>query len=218
MNRKKITLGCLLFLVLMLGMSTSVWASAPGIVNIAAQKSESASKRYTLYWGKVKDASGYQLELYNLSKKAILKKTVKSGATTKYTLSGVAAGEFYRLRIRAYRIDRNPVTGVKKTVYGKYRTTYIAQQPKVKFSWVNKTSSNARWTAVDGASSYDVYISQKRGSGFKRTARVRTNQAVLKKLKMNTNYYVYVVANLKTKSATFKTPKSYTYSFRLQMK
>lgn len=218
MKRNKITLGCLLFLMLILGMSTSVCAAVPGRVKITAQKSESSSNRYTLYWNKVKDAGGYQIELYNLGKKRVLKRTVKGDAKTKYTMSGVAPGEFYRLRIRAYRVDTNSVTGVKKTVYGSYQTTYIAQQPKVKFSWVSKTKSNARWTAVDGANSYDVYISQKRGSGFKKAASVRTNQAVLKNLKMNTDYYVCVVANLKTKSATFRTPRTYTYSFRLQKK
>ena len=210
-------LGLLVCMLLLMGITTAVWAKAPADVKISAQKSNVNGKKFTIYWKSAADAQGYDLQLYSLNKKLLLQKRVEAPATS-YTLSPVKAGTFYRFRIRGYQKVTNPYTGLKRTVYGKYTTIYVGQQPKVKFSWIDKKTTRAVWTAVDGAVSYNVYLATSRGGDYKKQGTVKVNEMKLKKLKMDTNYYVYVTANYKDKKVSYSTPMTNCYPFRLQNK
>lgn len=204
------------FMLVLLGAgTTTIWASAPGKVKISAHQSNSNRKKYTVYWNKVPNASGYELRLFNQKNKRISTHRVNASAR-RYTFSGIAKGNIYRVRIRAYTRTEDELSGEDIVEYGKFTSTYISQQPKVTFEWLNSKSCRAKWSAVDGATSYTVYLSTRRGSGYRKVKTVKTNTTKIKKLKMNQNYYVYVVANFQIGDAKYKTPVSYSYSFCLE--
>lgn len=213
--KKKLFAGFLLCMIMMLGMSVSVWAKTPGAVKITGQKSSRTDKTYKVYWDKVAGASGYDLALCDINKKKLVSRKI-SGNKTSQKLTGIRPNTFYILKIRAYvrNTDRN--TGIRRTTYGKYTTLYIAQQPKVSFKWASAKSVRAKWSAVTGATGYTVYVSTKQNSGYKKVRTTGKNEALIKGLKPGVKYYAYVTANCKTKSKVHRSPRTYAYSFRIQ--
>lgn len=215
--KKKLFAGFMLCIIMMFGMSLSVWAKAPGTVKIIEQKSNRTDKTYKVYWDKIAGVSGYEINLYNTKKTKLLSRKI-SGDKTSQTLTGIRPNTFYIMKIRAYVRTTDKDTGIRKNQYGKYTTLYISQQPKVTFRWAGRTSAQAKWGAVTGATGYTVYLSTKQNSGYKKVAAVRDNQSVIKKLKPGVKYYVYVTANCKVKDTLYRSPRTYAYSFRIQSK
>lgn len=223
-RRKKAILRICAILMLLLGMCVSVraqegeaWNQPPEKVCITAQKGVSSSGKYTIYWKKMENIDGYQLELYDSAGKRMLSKKIGADQT-RYQFSDIRNSRIYRIRIRAFYEAENPYTGILRNVYGSYRTQYICQQPRLKFQWKSKNSAQVSWNAVENGVDYTVYLSEKSGGNYRKAAVVKTPRATLKKLKMETTYYVYVVTNYRVKKNTYKTPVSSAYSFRLQMR
>ncbi|MCC8192632.1 MAG: fibronectin type III domain-containing protein [Ruminococcus sp.] len=87
------------------------WGSASSAITTSTKPSTAkfttASKTTTaicLNWKKVTGASGYQIQKYNSStKKWSTVKTITSGSTLTYRISGLKKGTVYKYRIRAYR-------------------------------------------------------------------------------------------------------------------
>lgn len=74
----------------------------PSLSASAASKS-----KIKLKWKKISGASGYQIQRYNSSKKKyVTVKTVKKGATTSYTNTGLKKNKKYKYRMRAYKTVR----------------------------------------------------------------------------------------------------------------
>lgn len=225
MKRKKRAVFWLcISLMLLLGMCVTVygqedesWNEPPQKVRITAQKGMASSRKYIIYWKKVENIDGYQLELYDSSNERIFSQKTAADRTS-IQLNDIQNSRVYRFRIRAFYKARNPYTGITRNVYGTYRTEYICQQPKLKFHWNSKNSVRVSWDAVENGVDYTVYLSEKRGGTYRKAAKVKTPQATLKKLNMETTYYVYVVASYRVKQKTYKTPVSGASSFRLQLK
>ncbi len=203
-------------MLLLFGMVQMVSAQTSDTVRIISQKSEAKAGRYTIYWQRVKNAEGYEISLYNMANKRLSREQVTAEKPS-YVLSGVKEGQIYRVRIRSYRYEVNPYTDIRKKVFGTYTTTYIGQQPRLKFAWRSQKAADVTWKNVNGAVSYTVYLSTKRGSGYRKVKTVKTNSVTLKKLEMETKYYVYVVANFKVKKKIYHTPSTCSYPFRLQL-
>ena len=223
-KKKKAMLWFWISLMLFGGMGISVyaqeneaWNKPPQKVSITAQKGMSSAGKYTIYWKKLKNIDGYQLELYDSSNKQMLSKKIAADRTS-YQLGNIKSSKIYRFRIRAFYKATNPYTGISRNVYGSYRTQYICQQPKLKFYWNSKNSVRIRWAAVQNGVDYTVYLSKKRGGTYQKAAKVKTPQVILKKLNLETTYYVYVVASYRVNKTTYKTPVSGASSFRLQLK
>ena len=222
-RRKKVMIWICTSLMLLLVMCMAVyaqedsWDTPPQKVSITAQKGSASSRKYTIYWKKMENIDGYQLELYDSSNKRMLSKKIGADSTS-YQLSDIRNSRIYRFRIRAFYKAKNPYTGISRNIYGSYRTQYICQQPRLKFQWKSKNSVQVRWNAVENGVSYAVYLSQKQGGTYQKVATVKTPQVILKKLKMETTYYVYVVASYQVNQKTYQTPISGASSFRLQLK
>lgn len=206
----------LISMILLFSLTQMISAQTSDAVRIISQKSDAKAGRYTIYWQKVKAAEGYEISMYNMANKRLIHQHLTAEKPS-YTLSGVKEGQRYRVRIRSYHYKVNPYTDIRKKVYGTYTTTYIGQQPRLKFAWKNQKSAIVTWKALDGASSYTVYLSARRGSGYRKVKTVKTNSVTLKKLGTETTYYAYVVANYKVKKKTYHTPSTYSYPFRLQL-
>ncbi len=106
-------------------------------------------------WKSVKNATGYQVYIYNTEKsKWERKKTVKTNSAT---ITDLRSATSYKVKIRAYN-SKKP-----KTVYGEYSSVAVmATKPeKVKTVEVTQfTSSTAtlRWTKVPRVTGYYIYI------------------------------------------------------------
>lgn len=183
--------------------------SAAATVTLRSQKSYATSQTMKLYWKAVDGAQGYEFLATNLyGDKLIARQWVDAKTST--TLPRIAAGQFYRLRIRAYSREDG------KKVYGTPTYTYIAQQPRVKFKWASHSVVMASWPAVDGASDYTVYASTSPSGKFRKVKTVETRQATIPGISMNRKYYAYVVANLRKGGKSYSSPKTNLYSFRIQ--
>lgn len=99
---------------------TTYWGSASSTITTSTKpttaKFTTASKTTTairLNWKKVTGASGYQIQKYNSSTKSwSTVKTITSGSTLTYRISGLKKGTVYKYRIRAYRtVNSNKLYG-----------------------------------------------------------------------------------------------------------
>lgn len=127
------------------------------VAKVKSLKAESAENSIKLSWASVKNATGYQIYMYDTAaKKWVHKKTVSS---TSYKLTKLATATTYQFKVRA----RN--TAKPKTVYGEYSAvlttaTCPVAVSGVKVSSFTSTSASLEWKAAKGATGYDVYAGQ----------------------------------------------------------
>lgn len=171
------------------------------------------TRKVNVKWERAENADGYEIALYSLKNKKVGSTRVIKYNTDNYTFSNIKK-EYYKVKVRAYIQLK---TGKK---YSSWSTSYIAIQPKVEGE---KSGSGIKvsWDKINGATSYTVYISSKRSSGYKKVTTTKSTRATIKKygrsrLKKGRYYYVYVVANKKVGKYTYKSSDDYTYdvSFR----
>lgn len=105
-------------------------------------------------WSGVTGAGGY--ELFRTTEEKVSYKKLYSGSAKSYTNSGLNSGEVYYYKVRAFKV----LSGV--TYYGPYsdlKPGFSLAAPTVTTSTVNLTSLKITWTAVAGASVYQLYRS-----------------------------------------------------------
>lgn len=181
----------------------------PGKIRLGSQKSYATSRSMKFFWNGVESASGYAIRVTDLDGRLVGRQRVRGRASTVF--NGLAAGRFYRLRIRGYvRING-------KTVYGPASYTYVAQQPRVRFKWASRSVVRVSWAAVAGATDYSVYVTDDPSRGFQRVATVPGVSAVIPGLDRDWRYYVYVVADMRKGERVYASPRTRYYTFRLQM-
>ena len=139
-------------------------------------------------WNGVSGASGY--ELY-VSKGTGTFALLKTQTTTSFTHTKLVINTKYTYKVRAYRL-----VGKKKT-YGAYSTvatalTLPSQATNVIALSGGISKLNVSWSAVSGASGYEVYASTFADKGFVLYANVTKNTATLSGLKINTPLYIKV--------------------------
>lgn len=141
-------------------------------------------------------ADGYQYELWTAYKSKDTKVTSKTGGSYAYISSVVLKKKnFYKVRVRGYAENSN---GTKK--YGQWSSwKYVCQQPRI----VNISSTSKgikyNWDKIQGADRYDLYVSLKKDSGYKKVVATTRSNYVLTKfngkpLKKGKTYYAYIVA------------------------
>lgn len=141
----------------------------------------------------------------------------KKAAASEYTtssygvfLENIKVNNFYRIDVKGYSV----ING-KKIYSDKCTSIYIAQQPKVSLKWSgNKIKTS--WAKTNGATSYTVYASTKKNSGYKKVATTKKTSYKISKIgktatKKGKRYYVYVVANKKVGKTTYKGNADYSY-------
>lgn len=150
-------------------------------------------KQATLAYGKQDGTTGADIQIYTLKGK----KPIWKGTTTKSTktVSRIKANSFYKVRMRAYTI----IGGKKK--YGSWSDyVYCGNQVSVKLS-LTFNRIYIEWEPYDGATSYDVYVSDDNVNYVKvktlKATSTKIKKIGKKKVKSGKNYYVYVVANKK---------------------
>lgn len=152
-------------------------------------KATASTSSVKLSWKKVSGAKGYQVQMYGDSAYGKSKTISK----TYYTKSKLKAGTKYKFRVRSYKI----VDGKKH--YSDWVTkTVITKPSKVKTPKAvsNKTKQiKVSWSAVKGATKYQVHVSTNKKFTNKISLKTTKNKSyTFKKLKKGKTYYVKVRA------------------------
>lgn len=157
----------------------------PGSVKL----SKGTGKALTFSWKKQTGVSGYEVTLYKGSKK------VKTATTTKtqYQFKSLKENTQYSFQVRAYK----NINGSKK--YGnasnKLTVKTASKAPTNLKVTAGKKTASLKWKKTSGVTGYEVYMSSKSNSGFKKVATVKGAAKVKctkKKLKANKTYYFKV--------------------------
>lgn len=167
-------------------------------------------------WSQNLVADGYEVVCYNSKGKAVQKLDVpySSYSTDGSTFTKTNTRNVYYVVVKAYIYINNNTKKLYGAVSNKF---YAVPQPKVtsKNSDVKEHSINLKWKKVKGATSYTIYVSTQRSSGYKKAATVKTNSYKLTKHKGKTintgksTYYIKIVTNAKFKSKKVKSRDDY---------
>ena len=164
------------------------------------------STNITVEW-KVKDnVDGYQVKVYDAQDKCV--KTINTTKTSA-TFTKAGTDTFYMVKVRPFLT----INGKKK--YGAYNTNpvYPISQPQLTSFTQAPGKLTIGWKAVDGATSYSVYVTTtdpNYPSSYIKVAEVDKGVLKYEMSKYGTaditvaeNYYAYVVANKKVGSKTY---------------
>ena len=168
---------------------------------------------FDVKWNELDSVSGYEFEVYNGKNKRIAKTTL-SGYASGYSQSKkVSNAQTYRVRLRAFTNF-----GGKKH-YSKWSEIHCFTQPRIKSAKVSSGKLKVNWTKVTGATGYDIYVSTKKKSGYKKVASVGKNTASRtvskfnkKKFDAKKTYYVYIVTKKKVGKVTNKSGRLYFWN------
>lgn len=121
-----------------------------------SQSYTSTGKSFTLNWGKVSGATGYEVYKYDgKNSKWVLLKTVKGASTLSTTVSGFTPGSVIKFKVNAYAVENG------KTYYGKTDDFLYAAalaNAKISSSYTStETSYTLNWGKVQGATGYKIY-------------------------------------------------------------
>lgn len=165
-------------------------------------------------WKKIEAADGYQYIVKTSSGKK------KASGVIKYSNSlsvkNVSNSMVYTVQVRAY-IELN---GKKK--YGEWSSPgYFFTQPQISKAQVSKNKLTVKWGKVSGATGYDVYVSTKADSGYKKVKTVGKNTSSVtitrlagKSISSKKQYYVYVISKKKVGKTTYTSGKLYYWTVR----
>ena len=170
-----------------------------------------------IQWDRQTGVNGYEYIMKDESGK-----TIANGTKTYYSgnslSQSVKNNTVYNLVVRAYSI----INGQK--YYGEYSDkAYFFTQPMVKSAKINNGKLELKWEKVRGVTSYDIYISNKEKTGYKKVKTVGKNKTSVKLNKFNKKkfvkgkkYYVYIVANKKVGKNTYTSGRLYSYDIKKQ--
>lgn len=163
-------------------------------------------KQITMNFDYIEAADNFVVTLYNSKNSKVKTKTI-SGYSSSAVFEKVGK-EVYKTTITAY----TTICGKKyatPTV-----TTYCVPEPEVKWKSCKLSAGKLKlkWTKIKGVTGYDIYISTKRNSGFKKVKSVKGSAtgATISKFKgkkfaRGKTHYIKVVLRKKVGKKTYKT-------------
>jgi hypothetical protein len=129
--------------------------------------------------------------------------------------------KLYTVQVRAYEI----INGQR--VDGEWSDpAYLFTQPMIERKTGNISVDGSgkmhiKWGKISGVSGYEVYVSTKEKSGYKRVAKVKAKKGSVtvkklgkKKFKKNKTYFVYVVAKKKVGGITYTSGRHYSTMYK----
>lgn len=166
-------------------------------------------KQVCIKWNKCLFADGYEVQVFKGNAKKPMTDIKEKG---EYVYArNIVDKSYYKVRVRAY----TTVNGqIKYGAWSDY--THFAQQTTIKLKYVGSSKLKISWSKVKGATSYTVYMSTKKNSGYKAVKTLKKTSYTAtrfkkKKLSRKKTYYVYVVANKKVGKKTEKSAVSECY-------
>ena len=180
---------------------TLAFVIVPAKLN-SVKLSKGTGKTLMFSWEKQTGASGYEIVLYKGNKKVKRATTRK----TQYQFKKLKENTQYSFQVRAYKSIN---VSKKYGEFSKKLTVKTASKAPTGLKvTAGKKSASLKWNKVKGVTGYEVYMSNKSKSGFKKVATLKNASKVKymkKKLKSNKAYY------FKVRSYTMKSgQKSYS--------
>ena len=133
----------------------------------------------------------------------------------------VKNGKLYKVKVRAF----NTING--QTIYGEWSDlAYLFTQPMITEKkgsiYIDRSGKmHIKWEKITEVDGYEVFVSTKEKSGYKRVAKVKgkKNSVTVKKFKKkkfnkNKTYYVYVVAKKKINGAFSTSGRLYSTRYK----
>lgn len=163
-------------------------------------------------WDKVDSADGYQVIYRNEKGRRIKSDIINGDYKSRISkLSDVDDGQLYSLKVRAF------IHFGDKYYFGKWsERAYLLTSPYVTSSVMGKGAIKLTWEPISGATGYEVYVSDKPKTGYRRVRTIRGrftgatvqqyNRAPISESK---SYYVYVVARRKVNNRLWKSGSVY---------
>ena len=110
-----------------------------------------------LTWNLIDNAEGYQIQYYNpYQKKYVITTHITSKETLSSTRTGLAIGTSYKYRIRPYiTVDGTKIFG-KFSEAVTFTTSSTLKKPVLTAKPYSYTTNKLSWTAVPGATSYQI--------------------------------------------------------------
>jgi hypothetical protein len=146
--------------VIVPGTLSAIVSAKPVMTTPAAKAASAGYSSIKVSWTATSGAHGYEVwrSTTNLAGSYTKVKTITSGSTISFTSTGLSTGKTYYYKVRAFHVEGTT------TVYGSYSAAAsIKPVPSVpanfKAARLSTTSIKTSWTAVSGASGYEVWRS-----------------------------------------------------------
>jgi hypothetical protein len=118
------------------------------------------------------------------------------------------------MQVRAY------TTLNGQTYYGDWSdAAYFFTQPRITKAKVSGNKLTVKWKKVGGATGYDIYVSTKPTTGYKKVKSVSAKASSVtltklkgKKISSKKKYYVYIATKKKTSTGTYTSGKLYYWN------
>lgn len=173
--------------------------TAPGQVT-GVKQTKASIDSVSLAWNALSDSGvRYSIQIYDRGEWVEEKTT----ANTKTTISGLASGTAYKVRVLSYLNNGSKVYGKESAVLEVVTAPSAAPQ-SLKHTKSTYTSITVKWSKISDINTYLVKYG-KAGASSKTYKKVTTKgtSLVLKNLSKNTKYNVYVYAGRKTSNGSF---------------
>lgn len=149
-----------------------------------------------LNWNAVNDVHGYYIYRSTSPDGYYSQiKQIDNRTTTSYVDTSVSAGSTYYYKICTYRdVSNERRYGEDSSVVGVRTAPAKVNSCSVQ---AGKKKATISWSAVDGSSGYEIYMSTKKSKGYKKIKTIKKSSKikfVKKKLKRKKNYYFKVRA------------------------
>lgn len=159
-------------------------------------------------WDKMTGVDGYEYQVTNSNGKKIASGT---STGTSFNVNQISNKMIYLGKVRAY------TTFNGQKYYGEWSdTAYFFTQPRLTKLQASKKGLTVKWGKVSGATGYDVYVSLKPTTGYKKVKSVGKSVSSVKitkfkgkKIKPKKSYYVYIVTKKKVGKITYTSGKLY---------
>lgn len=149
-------------------------------------------KKLDVKWDPIKTADKITVSLFNSKGKQVGKTQVLSGYSTNASFSNMK-DEVYTVKIQAFR------TAGGKTWQTSISSIQCFNQARITSARVSKKKLTVKWGKVRGATGYDIYVSTRPKSGYKKVKSVKgsVSKVTLPKFKGKSfnpkkKYYIYV--------------------------
>lgn len=190
---------------------TGIYTLPGKVTNVKQERWYYFILTFNATWDKQDAVDGYEYYVYKSNGKVKEKGTVTSNSLS---VNDISNSMVYTVKVRAYKT----INGEK--VYGAWsKKAYFFTQPRVTKAKVSSKKLTVKWGKVNGATGYDVYVSTKETSGYKKVKSVGKNTRSVtikkfkgKKISSKKTYYVYVVTKKKVGSTTYKSGKLYYWN------
>lgn len=195
--------------------SSSDLFTLPGKVqNVRQEKWWYWINQLSVVWDKQEGVDGYEFIVKDSKNKTVTKGTSNYAGSANLDVRNVKNSMVYTVQVRAYKYYSG------KTCYGDWSTkTYCFTQAQVKKAKVSKKKLTVKWAKVNGATGYDIYVSTKPQSGYKKVKSVGKNTTSStitklsgKKFNAKKTYYVYVVTKKKVGKKTNTSGRLYYWN------